>query len=80
MPLPTPAPVAPPVPYRMIGRYADEDRVGVILQSPDGKVVIAHAGQTLGDQYRVDTITDNVMVLTYLPLNLPQSMDVGITQ
>jgi hypothetical protein len=78
--LAAPAPAAPALPYRVIGRYADGDQQGVILLGPDGQVVIAQAGEKLGDQYRVETIVGNAMVLTYLPLNLPQTLDIGITR
>lgn len=77
---PPPVPSAPPLPYRLIGRYADNERNGVILQGPDGQIVIAHAGQLLGEQYRIDSLAGNTMVLTYLPLNLPQTLDIGISR
>ena len=78
LPPPPPPPSAPPPPYRLIGRYADNARNGVILQGPDGQIVVAHAGQLLGEQYRIESLAGNTMVLTYLPLNLPQTMDIGI--
>ncbi len=73
------APVARPLPFRMLGRYADAERVGVILMGPDGQVLIAHVGDLLASDYRVETIAGNTMVLTYLPLKLQQSLDIGIT-
>lgn len=80
-PPPPPAePVAPALPFKLLGRYADGSRVGVILQGADGGVLLAHAGDTLAGQYRVDTIAGNAMVLTYLPLNLHQTMDIGISR
>lgn len=86
-PMPAPPPVAPApiapalpaLPFRLLGRYADAGRAGVILQGADGQVLIAHAGEKLAEQYRVDAIAGNAMMLTYLPLNLPQSMDIGIS-
>lgn len=77
---PPPEPAAPPLPYRMIGRYVDGDREGVILQGPDGALVIAHAGETLGEAYRVESLAGNVMVLNYLPLQQRQTMDIGIAR
>lgn len=74
------APSAPPPPFRVIGRYADGQREGVVLQGADGAVSIAHAGETLGDSYRVESLAGNVMVLSYLPLNLKLTMDIGIAR
>lgn len=73
------AAIAPALPLRTLGRYADGQRVGVILQAADGQVLIAHAGDMLLGTYRVDTLAGNTMVLTYLPLNLRQTLDIGIT-
>ena len=80
LPEPAAAPVAPPLAYRFVGRYADADRLGVILQGPDGQVTVAHVGETLGSDYRVETIVGNSMVLRYLPLDLPQTLDIGVTR
>ena len=74
------APAAPPLAYRFVGRYADAERLGVILQGPDGQVTLAHVGETLGGDYRVETIVGNSMVLRYLPLDLPQTLDIGVTR
>lgn len=71
---------APPLAYRFVGRYADADRLGVILQGPDGQVTLAHVGESLGSDYRVETIVGNSMVLRYLPLDLPQTLDIGVTR
>lgn len=77
---PAVAAVAPPLAYRFVGRYADALRLGVILQGPDGQVTLAHAGETLGSDYRVESIVGNSMVLRYLPLDLPQTLDIGVTR
>ena len=77
---PAAAPAAPPLAYRFVGRYADAERLGVILQAPDGQVTLAHVGETLGSDYRVETIVGNSMVLRYLPLDLPQTLDIGVTR
>ena len=73
-------PAAPPLPFRLLGRYADSGREGVVLQGPEGEVVIAHAGETLAGQYRVVSLSGNLMVLHYLPLDLRQTMDIGVAR
>ena len=80
LPVPAAAPVAPPLAYRFVGRYADAERLGVILQAPDGQVTVAHVGEPLGSDYRVESIVGNSMVLRYLPLDLPQTLDIGVTR
>ena len=76
-----PAPAAaPPLPFRLIGRYADGEREGVVLQGPEGEVFIAHAGETLAGNYRVESLSGNLMVLHYLPLDLRQTMDIGVAR
>lgn len=78
---PAPAPAAaPPLPFRLIGRYADGEREGVVLQGPEGEVFIAHAGETLAGNYRVESLSGNLMVLHYLPLDLRQTMDIGVAR
>lgn len=79
VPSPAPPPQAPPLPFRLLGRYNDEDHAGVVLLH-DGQVVVVHAGDSLAEVYRVETISGNVMMLTYLPLNLQQPMDIGVAQ
>ena len=78
--VPVPAPAAPALPWRLLGRYAEGEKAGVVLQAPDGQLFVAHAGEPLGDDYRVESVAGNIMVLTYLPLNQRQTMDIGIAQ
>ena len=76
-----PAPVAAPaLPFRLLGRYAEGGREGVVLQGPEGEVFIAHAGETLAGNYRVESLSGNLMVLHYLPLDLRQIMDIGVAR
>jgi len=51
-----------------------------VLLGPDGGVLLAQAGEKLGDDYRVESLAGNVMVLSYLPLNLRQTIDIGIAK
>ncbi|CAD5372846.1 conserved exported hypothetical protein [Rubrivivax sp. A210] len=76
---PPAAPAAPPLPYRLLGRYAQGPREGVVLQGPDG-VLIAHAGDALGEDYRVETLAGNLLVIRHLPLNQTFTMDIGIAR
>jgi hypothetical protein len=59
---------APPLPFRVLGRYIESGRATVFIQYNE-KTVIATEGTLINDQYRVETINDTAMALTYLPLN-----------
>ena len=73
-------PAAPALPFRLVGRYAESGREGVVLQGPEGEVFLAHAGETLAGNYRVESLSGNLMVLHYLPLDLRQTMDIGVAR
>lgn len=70
LPPPTPpAPVAPRFPYTYFGRLTDgAGRVNTFLSRADELLEI-HQGEVLQGAYRVDTIADNQITITYLPLN-----------
>lgn len=79
-PPPPPPPTAPPLPYQLLGRYAEEGRMGVMMIGPDGGIVVAHVGEKLGNDYRIESITGNTMVVIYLPMKLAQTLDIGIAR
>lgn len=74
-PAPPPAPRAPPLPFRVLGRYIEGGKPSVFLQFNDGTVV-ATAGTTIGADYRVDSVTDEAVTLTYLPLDERQVLTI----
>lgn len=74
-----PIPVAPPLPFQYIGKMkGDGNRSAVFLEN-QGRIFIAGEGDTVESKYRVDTIIPPVMTLTYLPLNIKQTMQIGET-
>jgi len=65
---PPSAPVAPPFPYRYVGRMTGIDgKTGVYIAS-DQELLQVRAGQTVAGTFRIDTIDDRQIALTYLPL------------
>lgn len=73
-----PAPQAPPLPYRYVGRMEDNGAVVVFLAEGGAETRPRLVRQ--GDQwpnYRVDEITPQGMRLTYLPLNETQRLLFG---
>lgn len=74
-PPPPPAPRAPPLPFRVLGRYVEGGKPSVFMQFNDGTVV-ATAGATIGADYRVESVTDEAVTLTYLPLDERQVLTI----
>ena len=75
-PLPPPPPSAPPVPFTYLGRYDDSAKPVIFLVRGD-RVLLVRAGDVIEGTYRVDGIAGSALGLTYLPLNIRQSLDIG---
>jgi hypothetical protein len=63
-------PEAPPLPFRYLGKMQDGDKLSVFVANGEESLVIAQ-GQKIGE-YRVDSITDEEIRFTYLPLKTKQ--------
>jgi hypothetical protein len=61
--------VPPPLPFVYIGKVTQDGRTTVYL-SRDQFSYAARAGENLDNEYRVDAIEDNRILLTYLPLGI----------
>jgi hypothetical protein len=70
---PPPAPTAPPLPFRVVGRYIAKGQPTVFMQYNDRTVLATH-GMVIDDQYRVDSISETEIALIYLPLNERQTL------
>jgi hypothetical protein len=72
-PPPSPPPVVaapsvpPPLPYRFLGRYVEGGRSAVYLARGD-EPFLAAPGALLGADYRVEEVSSEAVMLTYLPL------------
>jgi hypothetical protein len=78
---PPPAPrvvvvTAPPLPFTYLGRYGEGDARVVILARGDRMYTVG-VGEVIDNQYRVDRISGGVVGLTYLPMNVQQSLQTG---
>jgi len=74
-PLPS-APMAPNLPFTYIGKQASNGAWEVYLARGD-ETVIVHDQSVIDATYRVDAIKPPVLTLTYLPLKLVQTIDIG---
>ncbi|WP_341316726.1 hypothetical protein WN982_35855 [Paraburkholderia sp. IMGN_8] len=69
VPEPVAPPTAPPVPFTYLGELdAKAAKPQVFLSSGD-RLLIVSPGEVVDGQYRVESISENDVVLTYLPLN-----------
>lgn len=75
VPAPPPTPVAPPLPFRYLGRLEDQDGRQVFLESGPN-VYSAGAGDTLDQRYRVESISDAAVTFRYLPLDIEQTLTI----
>jgi hypothetical protein len=71
-----PAPQAPPLPFRFLGRYDDDGDEAVFLQNNEQTLVV-RVGETVQSNYKIVALSANTLTLRYLPLDLEQTLDVS---
>ena len=72
-PSPPPPPSAPQLPFTYIGRMIDGGEV-ILFLTGNGQQYTVRQGDVLNDSYRVDSISDKSVVLTYLPMGVEQEL------
>ena len=77
-PLPPPPPTAPPMPFSFMGRYEDGEKLIILLVKGD-RVYTVSEGEVIDNTYRVDRLSAGQLELTYLPLNIKQTISTGGT-
>ena len=73
-PLPPPPPVAPQAPFTYFGKLEDSPKGTLIFLMASGKLYSVVKGENINQQWRLDNEEANILRLTYLPLNLPQTV------
>lgn len=74
-PAPPPKPTAPPLPFSYLGRY--EDAALVIMLVKGDRVYTVSVGDVIESTYRVERVSSGMVELTYLPLNIRQTLSTG---
>jgi hypothetical protein len=69
-------PTAPPLPFTYLGRYADAGKPIFLLVKGD-RILTVKEGEVIEGNYRVDGIAGTKLGLTYLPLNIKQTLETG---
>ena len=77
-PLPPPPPTAPPMPFSFMGRY-EEEGIRIILLVKGERIYTVSEGEVIDSTYRVERLTGGQLELTYLPLNIKQTISAGGT-
>jgi hypothetical protein len=70
-------PVAPPLTFQYIGKMRDNGDHAAVFLEKQGRIFIVREGDTVDSKYRVESIIPPVMTLTYLPLNIKQTVQIG---
>jgi hypothetical protein len=71
---PPPAPTAPPMPFGVMGSYARPGDAKVYFLTRGDRVFDVRVGDTIDGTYTVDAETRGLLVMTYMPLNIQQSI------
>ena len=74
---PPPPPTAPPLPFTYIGKALSDGAVEVYL-ARSGTTYIVRENMVIDGAYRVDDISPPTLILTYLPLNQVQQINIGV--
>lgn len=72
-----PKPTAPPLPFGYMGRMQEEGGRAVVYLTQGARAYSVKQGDTLDGTYRVDDISRTQVALTYLPLDIKQTLDIG---
>jgi len=74
-----PPPQAPPLPFKVIGRFEDGQSYAGIAQS--GQVThVMRKGDVIERNYRVEAVTQKEVTLMYLPLQIKQTLPLESAQ
>ncbi len=73
----TAPPKAPPVPYRFVGKLEAKNAAPRAFLAKGEALLIVSAGDLLDNLYKVESLGQTEVVLTYLPLNQRQSIPIS---
>jgi hypothetical protein len=69
-------PMAPPLPFRYFGQMV-EDGVPVVFLERGTRNYAVKQGDNIDGSYRVDQIRRDAVLITYLPLDMKQTLSIG---
>lgn len=77
-PVPPPPPTAPPLPYSYLGRYVEDGKLVILLVRSE-RIYTVSEGEVIENTYRVERLARGWLEMTYLPLNIKQTLSTGET-
>jgi hypothetical protein len=75
-PAPPPPPSAPPMPFTFLGRYEDGGTRTILLVKGE-RIYTVYEGDVIDQTYRVEKLAGGQLELTYLPLDIKQTISAG---
>ena len=81
-PPPPPAPVipvAPPLPFRFVGKVEEEGGKTIFFLSAGTSVISARVGDAIDSLYRLDRFENGSLIFIYQPLQAQQPLPIGVT-
>ena len=75
-PAPPSPPAPPPLPFTYLGKLLEGERSVVFLTNLDRNYTVK-SGDVIENTYRVEEIRVPMMTLTYMPLNMKQTLYIG---
>lgn len=76
-PAPPPPPSAPPLPFTYLGKFQESPERLIVFLVKNDRVYAVTEGDVIDNIYRVEGITAGLLALTYLPLDIRQTIAVG---
>ena len=76
LPPTAPAPAAPPLPFRYLGKIVNDSNTSVYVVNGDTDHAVA-LGSIVDGAYRVEALSETAIVFTYLPLGLQQTLPIA---
>jgi hypothetical protein len=76
-PPPPPPPEAPPLPFVYMGKMREGSKHLVIFLVKGNQVYTVRVGDVIDDTYKAEGVSGGKLTLTYLPLNIQQTLTVG---
>jgi hypothetical protein len=72
-----PAPTAPPLPFVYVGKMIEQGKTPTVFLERQARIYVVHEGDAIDSNYRVDAINVPLMTLTYIPLDIKQTVQIG---
>ena len=68
--------MAPALPFTYVGKLVEEGKLTVFLSNQDRNYTVKE-GDVIDETYHVDVLQAPTMTLTYLPLKIQQTLQIG---